>query len=100
MSVEVAEEVSFHPENGKKATGAATPMLTPTMPGLDLVAIMAHGGARLSEDRGAVPEPAALTISIAWSSVGALITDNTGPNTSSCAISISGVTSSRIVGPT
>ena len=40
-----------------------------------------------------------LTTWIAWSSVGAWMMVSTGPNTSSWAMSISGVTSSRMVGP-
>ncbi len=46
-----------------------------------------------------LPKREKLTISIASSSDAARITHSTGPNTSSWAISISAVTSSRIVGP-
>ena len=46
-----------------------------------------------------LPKRLALTISIAWSRDSAWITHRTGPNTSSWAIAMSGVTPSSTVGP-
>ena len=46
-----------------------------------------------------LPKRLELTIWIASSSESVRITHSTGPNTSSWAISMSGVTSSRMVGP-
>ena len=57
---------------------------------VDLVAKAAHRGAVLGEDRDAVAEPRAETISIASSRLSARITDSTGPKISSRAASISG----------
>jgi hypothetical protein len=64
------------------------------------VAKATDGGARLGKIDAPLPKRLRLTTAMASSSDLVRITDRTGPKTSSRATSISGVTSSRMVGPT
>src|SRR5919108_5445244 len=70
---------SFQPENGKNATGAATPMLTPTIPTSTSWRKWRTAEPDSVKIDTPLPKRLALTISIASSSESARPTDRTGP---------------------
>src|SRR4029078_11296883 len=84
-------------ENGSRGTG--TPTFTPTMPAL-ACSITYRATPPLSVNTDAAfPYGDAFSIATAPSPSGVRTITSTGPNTSSCAIFMSGVTWSMIVGP-
>ena len=83
-------KLSFQPENGKNATGAATPMFTPTMPASTSCLKRRTAAPDSVKIDTPLPKREPFTASIASSSVSTWISDSTGPKISSRATSMSG----------
>src|SRR5215467_14452006 len=83
---------SFHPPNENGSRGTGTPTLTPTIPAL-ACSITYRATPPLSvKTLAAFPYADAFSTLSAASTSGARMITSTGPNTSSCAIRMSGVT--------
>ena len=89
--MQVAEEAVLPPVKGKNATGAATPMFTPTMPASTSCLNLRTAAPDSVKIDAPLPKRLLFTASIASSSVSTWISDSTGPKISSRASSISGV---------
>src|SRR5215218_2696476 len=90
---------SFQPENGKNATGAATPMFTPIIPASTSCLYLRTAAPDSVKIDVPLPKRLLLTSSIASSSDPARTIASSGPNTSSPRIG-SDASTSTIEGPT